>query len=115
MSHASTSAPSVVVRADQLRTFTARVLDTANSTITWTAIHDYEERGQPLPEGLALDPAGRPTTDPAAALAGRVLPLGGPKGSGLAMLWEVLTGVLSGGPLFGPHVVGPDRVSTPQS
>ena len=91
------------------------LLDTANSAITWTAIHEHAERGDALPEGVAVDPAGRPTTDPAAALAGRVLPLGGPKGSGLAMLWEVLTGVLAGGERFGPRVVGPDEVGTPQS
>jgi LDH2 family malate/lactate/ureidoglycolate dehydrogenase len=91
------------------------LLDTANSAITWTAIHDYHERGQPLPAGVAVDPDGLPTTDPLTALAGRVLPLGGPKGSGLAMMWEVLTGVLAGSAAFGPHVVGPDQVSVPQS
>jgi LDH2 family malate/lactate/ureidoglycolate dehydrogenase len=32
------------------------LLDTANSAITWTAIHDYQERGQQLPEGVAVDP-----------------------------------------------------------
>jgi LDH2 family malate/lactate/ureidoglycolate dehydrogenase len=91
------------------------LLDTANSAITWTAIHDYQERGQQLPDGVAVDPEGRPTRDPWLALAGRVLPLGGPKGSGLAMLWGVLTGVLAGSVAFGPHVVGPDQVSVPQS
>jgi LDH2 family malate/lactate/ureidoglycolate dehydrogenase len=91
------------------------LLDTASSAITWTAIHDYQERGQQLPHGVAVDPQGRPTTDPRTALAGRVLPLGGPKGSGLAMLWGVLTGVLAGSAAFGPHVLGPDAVSAPQS
>jgi LDH2 family malate/lactate/ureidoglycolate dehydrogenase len=91
------------------------LLDTAASAITWTAIHDYQERGQPLPTGLAVDREGRPTTDALTALAGRVLPLGGPKGSGLAMLWGVLTGVLAGSAAFGPHVVGPDQVGVPQS
>jgi LDH2 family malate/lactate/ureidoglycolate dehydrogenase len=91
------------------------LLDTANSAITWTAIHDHQERGQQLPQGVAVDPAGRPTTDPWTALAGRVLPLGGPKGSGLAIMWGVLTGVLAGSAGFGPRVVGPDEVSVPQS
>jgi LDH2 family malate/lactate/ureidoglycolate dehydrogenase len=91
------------------------LVDTANSAITWTAIHDYQERRQQLPEGVAVDPEGRPTADPWTALAGRVLPLGGPKGSGLAMMWGVLTGVLAGSAAFGPHVVGPDQVSVPQS
>jgi LDH2 family malate/lactate/ureidoglycolate dehydrogenase len=60
------------------------------------AIHEYQERGQQLPPGVEVDPEGRPTTD-------------------LAMLWGVLTGVLAGSAAFGPHVVGPDKVSVPQS
>jgi L-2-hydroxycarboxylate dehydrogenase (NAD+) len=91
------------------------LLDTANSAITWTAIHDHRVAGQRLPEGVAVDLEGRPTTDPLAALAGRVLPLGGPKGSGLAIMWGVLTSVLAGSIAFGPRVVGPSEISQPQS
>ena len=39
---------------------------------------------------------GRPTTDPAAALDGVMLPMGGPKGSALAIMMDVFSGVLSG-------------------
>lgn len=53
-------------------------------------------RGDPIPEGWALDAQGRPTTDAAAALKGVMLPFSGPKGSALAMMVEVLGGVLSG-------------------
>jgi len=53
--------------------------------------------GQELPVGYALDAQGRPTTDPKAALdGGVVLPIGGPKGSALSMLMDILGGVLSG-------------------
>lgn len=54
-------------------------------------------RGETIPLGFALDAQGRPTTDPNAALAGGVMqPIGGPKGSGLSMLMDVLCGVITG-------------------
>jgi LDH2 family malate/lactate/ureidoglycolate dehydrogenase len=90
------------------------LLDTATSAITWTAMHELQEQGRPLPEGVALDADGRPTTDPAAAMAGRLLPLGGPKGTGLAAMWEVLTGVLSGGAVFSTAVRTPNDVDRGQ-
>jgi LDH2 family malate/lactate/ureidoglycolate dehydrogenase len=54
-------------------------------------------RGQEIPLGYALDAQGRQTTDPHAALdCGTVQPIGGPKGSALAMLMDVMGGVISG-------------------
>jgi LDH2 family malate/lactate/ureidoglycolate dehydrogenase len=54
-------------------------------------------RGESIPLGYALDAQGRPTTDPNAALDGGVMqPIGGPKGSGLSMLMDVLCGVITG-------------------
>ncbi|MGA2568843.1 MAG: Ldh family oxidoreductase, partial [Pseudolabrys sp.] len=54
-------------------------------------------RGESIPVGYALDAQGRPTTDPNAALDGGVMqPIGGPKGSGLSMLMDVLCGVITG-------------------
>jgi LDH2 family malate/lactate/ureidoglycolate dehydrogenase len=54
-------------------------------------------RGETIPVGFALDKHGRPTTDPNAALDGGVMqPIGGPKGSGLSMLMDVLCGVVTG-------------------
>jgi LDH2 family malate/lactate/ureidoglycolate dehydrogenase len=50
-----------------------------------------------------MDENGEETTDPAAALRGAVLPLGGAKGSALAMAIEIMCGVLSG-TAYGPHV-----------
>src|SRR3546814_11596157 len=54
-------------------------------------------RGEKIPEGYALDKDGRSTTDPNAALEGGVvLPIGGPKGSAISMLMDILGGVISG-------------------
>lgn len=54
------------------------------------------QQGQPIPEGWALGPDGQPTTDAQTALDGVMLPLGGPKGSGIAVVNEVLASALSG-------------------
>ena len=72
-------------------------------------IHRALRRGDPrIPEGWALDARGRPTTDPAAALApGAVmLPAAGAKGSALAIMMDVFSGVLTGA-AFAGDVVGP--------
>lgn len=78
------------------------VFDTATTAITWVGIHEHEARHEPLPPGVALSADGEPTTDPATALAGLLLPAGGHRGYGLALMWEILTGVLSGGSAFAP-------------
>ena len=53
--------------------------------------------GRPIPEGWAVDAGGAPTTDPAAALTGALLPVGGALGAALAMMVEVLCAALAGG------------------
>lgn len=53
-------------------------------------------RGESIPEGLALDPDGNPTTDPAKALAGTALPFGGVKGAGIAVMVDLLAGAFTG-------------------
>jgi LDH2 family malate/lactate/ureidoglycolate dehydrogenase len=58
-------------------------------------------RGEAIPLGYALDAAGRQTTDPEAALGGVVLPIGGPKGSGLAMMMDIFGGLMSGAAFAG--------------
>jgi LDH2 family malate/lactate/ureidoglycolate dehydrogenase len=85
---------------------TPLLFDSATTAITWAGIHEFIARGERLPDGLAVDTEGRPTTDPAAALAGRLLPMGGHRGFGIALMWEVLTGILSGGEMWGPTVRG---------
>lgn len=71
-------------------------LDMAASVAARGHIREAARAGETIPEGWALDAQGRPTTDPAAALAGVVLPVGGAKGSGLAFMVDILAGVLSG-------------------
>jgi len=53
--------------------------------------------GQRIPEDWAIDAEGRPTTDPAAAIKGMLLPAAGPKGFGLAFVIDLLCGGLSDG------------------
>jgi LDH2 family malate/lactate/ureidoglycolate dehydrogenase len=54
-------------------------------------------RGETIPLGYALDKHGRQTTDPNVALDGGVMqPIGGPKGSGISMLMDILGGVMTG-------------------
>ncbi len=55
-----------------------------------------DQQGETIPEGWALDAEGAPTTDAAAALAGVMLPMGAHKGSGIAVVNEVLSSALSG-------------------
>ena len=54
------------------------------------------ELGETIPAGWSLDEYGEPTTDPAAALKGVMLPFGGMKGSAIAILTDILSGVFSG-------------------
>jgi LDH2 family malate/lactate/ureidoglycolate dehydrogenase len=72
------------------------LLDMSPAVAARGKIRKAERRGETIPLGYALDGAGRPTTDPAAALGGVVLPIGGYKGSGLAMLMDIFGGVISG-------------------
>ena len=72
------------------------VIDMALSVVARGRIITAREMGEPIPDDWAVDAAGRPTDDPAAALAGALLPLGGAKGSALALMVEVLCGALAG-------------------
>src|SRR2546428_124079 len=88
----------------------AFVLDMATSTVPRGKVEVYNRLGQPMPHGWAVDETGRSSTDPARVLnalakrpGGGLLPrggegeaLGGHKGSGLALMVDVLCGVLSG-------------------
>jgi len=89
------------------------LFDTATTAITLNAIEAYRDRGEKLPPGLVLDANGEPTIDPEAALAGILLPMGGHRGSGLALMFEVLTGVLSGGERFAGSVAGLNDLTQP--
>lgn len=73
------------------------VLDMATSVVAGGKLDMARIRGEQIPLGWALDKEGQPTTDPVAARQGALLPLGGPKGYGMALVLDVLSGVLSGG------------------
>ncbi len=68
--------------------------DFATSGFARGEIELYKRAGKPLPEGVAIDKAGNPTTDPQAALDGAMLTFGGYKGSALSIMIELLAGPL---------------------
>lgn len=72
------------------------LLDMALSMVAGGKLRYAARKGSAIPDDWALDPEGRPTTDPNAGLAGVLLPTGKHKGSGLAILIETLTGLLAG-------------------
>jgi LDH2 family malate/lactate/ureidoglycolate dehydrogenase len=74
------------------------LLDMATTTVAAGKIFKAFLNGQPeIPAGWAFDSEGLPTTSTAEAYKGMLMPLGGYKGSGLAMMVEILSSVLSGG------------------
>jgi ureidoglycolate dehydrogenase (NAD+) len=80
------------------------VLDMATSVVAHGRIKAASARGEPIPPDWAVDREGRPTTDPSQALAGALLAFGGPKGSGISILIDLLAGLLPGG-RSGPEIV----------
>lgn len=72
------------------------LLDMAMTVIARGKIRLAAQRGEPIPEGLALDEEGNPTTDAKKAFEGVCLPMGGPKGAALSMLMDVMAGVFTG-------------------
>jgi LDH2 family malate/lactate/ureidoglycolate dehydrogenase len=79
-------------------------LDMATSVAAGGKLALARDKGVPLPPGWALDETGQPTTD--ARRAKILVPFGGPKGSGLAMMFETLTSLMVGNPLLGPALFG---------
>ncbi|OLN86374.1 putative oxidoreductase YjmC [Colletotrichum chlorophyti] len=88
------------------------ILDMAPSVAARGKIYKAKRRGEKIPLDWALDGEGRPTDDPAAALEGVMLPMGGPKGSALSIMMDVFSGVLSGS-AFAGHVTNPYDPSKP--
>ena len=78
----------------------AFVIDQSSSVVARSEVMRHAKRGEPIPEGWALDAEGRPTTDPAVALqGGSMAPSGGYKGFGVGLLVEVLAAALTGATL----------------
>jgi LDH2 family malate/lactate/ureidoglycolate dehydrogenase len=73
------------------------VLDIALTTAGKGMMKWHEREGRKMPLDWAITPQGEETDDPAAAMLGPLLPIGGHKGYGLAFMSEAMTGVLSGG------------------
>jgi LDH2 family malate/lactate/ureidoglycolate dehydrogenase len=86
------------------------VLDIAFGATAHGKIRVYHQKGHAIPEGWAFDSEGNPTTDPAAAMAGLIQPIGGHKGIGLGIVMGILSTLLSGasyGTELGNMIDGP--------
>lgn len=73
------------------------LIDMSTSIVARGKIIAASKKREPIPEGWALDKEGTSTTDPAKALEGAVLTMAGPKGYALALMVDILSGVLTGG------------------
>jgi LDH2 family malate/lactate/ureidoglycolate dehydrogenase len=90
------------------------VLDMAPSVVAKGKIRKAARRGEDIPLGWALDKDGNATTDANVALDGSMAPIGGPKGSGIAILMDIMSGVLSGA-AFGGDVGDQYKEKKPQN
>lgn len=91
------------------------LLDFATSVTARGKIRLAARRGVPIEPGLALDAEGNPTTDAQKAYDGVILPFGGHKGSGIAMMIDILAGVLSGSAFAGEVKSAYEDFSAPQN
>lgn len=80
------------------------VLDMATTNAAFGKIRLKAQRGETMPEGWMIDREGQPLLDPKRASEGFLLPIGGPKGYGLALMIGLLAGTLNGA-AFGRDVV----------
>ena len=77
--------------------------DMATSIVARGKIRKAARNGETIPDNWATDKDGNVTTDPNAALKGALLPMGGPKGSALALAVDIMSGILSGAS-FAPDI-----------
>jgi len=75
------------------------VLDMATTVAAYGKVKTLADRGGTMPEGWMIDRMGNPITDPRRASEGFLLPIGGPKGYGLALIFGLLAGTLNGAAL----------------
>jgi ureidoglycolate dehydrogenase (NAD+) len=80
------------------------LLDMSTSTVALGKIMLAKDAGRPIPEGWAIDETGAPATDP--AKVSTLTPLGGPKGSGLSLMIEVLSSLLVSNPVISKALQG---------
>jgi LDH2 family malate/lactate/ureidoglycolate dehydrogenase len=91
------------------------ILDTSVSVINRGKIRVAARTGKKIPKGVALDKLGKPTTDAKKALEGVQLPIAEFRGSGLAWMVDILSGVLTGGNHAGKVKDPFDDFSGPQN
>jgi LDH2 family malate/lactate/ureidoglycolate dehydrogenase len=82
----------------------AVVLDMATTVAAYGKVKMAAQKGEEMPVGWMVDKDGAPLTDPNKSSDGFLLPIGGPKGSGLSLIFGLLAGTLNGA-AFGPDVV----------
>ena len=87
------------------------VFDMASAVVAMGKLRQATARGEPIPADWALDAQGRPTTDP--ALAKVPLPVGGAKGSGLALMFEVIASLLTANPILAPALASAGSTKYP--
>ena len=80
------------------------VLDMATTVAAYGKVKTAAQRGEMMPEGWMIDRQGAPLTDPRRSAEGFLLPIGGPKGYGLSLVFGILAGTLNGA-AFGRDVV----------
>jgi LDH2 family malate/lactate/ureidoglycolate dehydrogenase len=78
--------------------------DMATSVVARGKIRQAAREDKSIPTDWAMDEDGNPTTDPKVALKGTLLPMGGPKGSALALAVDIMSGMLSGAE-YAPNVL----------
>ncbi|TAK25453.1 MAG: Ldh family oxidoreductase [Chloroflexota bacterium] len=88
------------------------VLDMAQSVVAAGKLGFAARRGERIPIGWALDRDGKPTDDPVAGAAGLLVPIGGPKGFGSALVVDILCGALSGAAI-GRELASPHQPDAP--
>ena len=82
------------------------MLDVANTGVARGKVYLAEQKGLPIPVGWAINAAGAPTTDPAEAIEGIILPMAQHEGYAIAVMMDMLSGVLTGS-AFGTGDHGP--------
>ena len=82
------------------------MLDVANTAVARGKLYLAKQRNESIPDNWAIDQQGLATIDPAAGIAGTILPMAGHKGYAISTIMDMLSGVLTGSH-FGSSVVGP--------
>jgi ureidoglycolate dehydrogenase (NAD+) len=87
------------------------LLDMSTSTVAMGKVMGARDAGHEIPPGWGMDAAGRETTDPRKVAT--LLPLGGPKGSGLSFMIECLCSLMAGNPIIAPALASGGALDAP--